>query len=112
MKSSHINEAVEIASTSEVYCASHGAVVILRGKIIGRGCNRYSIRSYKQNVYSVHAEVAAIEDALRKTSLDSLRKSKLIIVRVNNFGEIKYSYPCEACKKFINNWGIKSVYYS
>ena len=108
----YIDAATEIAKNSEVYCASHGAVVVLRGKIIGKGCNKYCLRNKMKNIFSIHAEVSAIQDALRKTPLDDLRKSKLVIVRVNNDGDIMNSFPCENCRRYIMEKGLKTVYYS
>ena len=42
---------------------NHGSVVVYRGKIVGRGHNTYINSNYKD---SLHAEVSAINDALRR----------------------------------------------
>ena len=93
-------------------CSCHGAVVITRGKIVGRGFNRYLERVNKKKAFSLHAEVSAIQDALRSITLDELSQSVLVIVRINKDGETIYSYPCDNCKKYILEKKLKTVYYS
>tara|TARA_B100000427_G_C15244487_1_gene479352 strand:+ start:139 stop:477 length:339 start_codon:yes stop_codon:yes gene_type:complete len=112
MRTDFIEEATRIAESSSVICASHGAVVIYRGKIIGRGCNKYCLRDKKRKIFSIHAEVSAVQDALRRINLDELKKTKIIIVRINNDGEIKDSFPCEKCRKYLIDHGIRNIYYS
>ena len=113
MQKLYIQEATKLAEKSLMRIASHGAVIIYRGKIIGKGFNKMCVPNInKVNTYSVHAEVDAINDALRKTSRENLRKSTLIVVRVNNKGEIVKSDPCQNCRNYITQHGIKIAYYS
>ena len=82
MRRSFIDEAISYAEKSEIWAQHHGAVVIFRGKVVGRGYNKYSVENVnKVNRYSVHAEVDAINNALRKISSEDLKKSTLIVVR-------------------------------
>lgn len=113
MRKSYIDAAVLNADKSLFKFSSHGAVVIYRGKIVGNGFNKHTVeKPYKGSKYSTHAEVDAINNALRKISVDNLRKSTLIVVRVNNLGEMNLSYPCKYCQMYINKFGLKSTYYS
>jgi len=112
MRSFYINEAAKMAEKSIMRCSCHGAIIISRGKIVGRGFNQYREIVNKKTVLSIHAEVSAIQNALRIISLDQLRKSIMVIVRVNKTGNIVCSYPCENCRKFIHEKKLKSVYYS
>lgn len=113
MQKLYIQEATKLAEKSLMRIASHGAVIIYRGKIIGKGFNKMCVPNInKVNTYSVHAEVDAINDALRKTSRENLRKSTLIVVRVNTQGEIVKSDPCQNCRNYITQHGIKIAYYS
>lgn len=106
-------EAAKLAEKSLVSVASHGALVIYRGKIVGRGYNKFCVPNVNRvNPWSIHAEVAAIHDALRKIPKEYLRKSTLLVVRVNNEGETLNSYPCENCRNYINRMNIKTAYYS
>lgn len=82
MRQTFINEAILSAEKSTLKSANHGAVVVYRGKIVGRGYNKYCVENVnKVNRWSVHAEVDAINNALRKISQEDLRKSTLIVVR-------------------------------
>jgi cytidine deaminase len=112
MRSFYINEAAKMAEKSIMRCSCHGAVVITRGKIVGRGFNQYREIVNKRKVLSIHAEVSAIQNALRNITLEELSQSTLVIVRVNKQGDIIYSYPCENCRKFIHEKKLKTVYYS
>ena len=131
MRRSYINEAILSAEKSDLKVANHGAVVIYRGKIVGRGFNKYCAPNVnKVNTWSIHAEVDAINNALRKISRDDLRKSTLIVVRKLKEGskihnqqtltkseslvckEIGYSAPCKHCANFILKNGLRTCYYS
>ena len=130
-----VNEAITYAEKSEMMSQHHGAVVIYRGKIVGRGYNKYCVENInKVNRWSVHAEVDAINNALRKISHEDLRKSTLIVVRKLKENseykenkrenknknenenilceEIGLSAPCRHCANFILKNGIKRCYYS
>jgi len=113
MKQYLINEAVLLAEKSLLKCSNHGAVVVYRGKIIGRGFNKYCTENVnKPNRWTVHAEVDAINNALRKISKENLKQSILIVVRIMKEGDIGLSAPCQCCKNFIEKCGLKCTYYS
>ena len=83
MRKTFVNEAILSAEKSTLKSANHGAIVVYRGKIVGRGYNKYCVENInKVNRWSVHAEVDAINNALRKISHEDLRKSTLIVVRI------------------------------
>jgi deoxycytidylate deaminase len=106
-------EASKEAQKSLIPIASHGAVVIHRGKIIGRGFNKMCVPCVNRvNHYSIHAEVNAIQDALKKVDKNCLQKSSLVVVRINKNGETLNSYPCKQCRDYISRIGIKTAYYS
>ena len=116
-KSYYILEAAKSAENSLHPLAgvpfAHGAVIIYRGKIIGRGFNKICVPGINRvNKYSIHAEVDAINDALRKFSKSILKKSVLVVVRLSTEGKIRYSYPCENCRNYISTVGIKTAYYT
>lgn len=104
-------EASSEAKKSSMKVATHGAIIILRNKIIARGHNRYSL-SLSPSSYSIHAEVAAINNALMKVRKTDLRQAKLVVVRLTKEGCLSNSYPCKHCQDYINKFNIKTVYYS
>ena len=92
---------------------AHGAVIIHRGKIIGRGFNKMCVPCVNRvNQYSIHAEVDAIQDALRRVHKNDLKKSTLLVVRLSKCGNTLNSKPCEDCKNYISQMGIKIAYYT
>jgi tRNA(Arg) A34 adenosine deaminase TadA len=131
MRRTFIDEAILSAEKSNLKVANHGAVIVYRGRIVGRGYNKYCVENKnKVNRWSVHAEVDAINNALRKISTDDLRKSTLIVVRKLKDGsyinkedtltksenliceKIGYSAPCKQCANFIMRSGLRTCYYS
>ena len=110
MKRLFFQEAYNQALKSEMNF-NHGSVLIHRGKIVGRGYNTYfNTNSSEKN--SVHAEVSAILDGLKKVNHEDLKRCELVIIRVNTQGNVVNSKPCDKCTKFINKLGIKKVYHS
>jgi len=112
MRRAFIDEALNQALNSEM-ASLHGAVIIHRGKIVGKGCNKYVFNSSNnKNTFSVHAEVCAIENALLKVPLCQVKKCDLVIIRVNKSGEIMNSQPCKKCQQYIKSIGLRTTYYS
>jgi deoxycytidylate deaminase len=69
---------------------NHGAVLIYRGKIIGRGYNTYINDNYDcKKKISLHAEVSAINDALKKIHYEDLKKCELRMISHNYHIEMK-----------------------
>lgn len=106
--------AVDIASISNAY-RKHGAVAVYKNKITGIDKNSYEKSSALQRLYAKkvgrsaakynHAEVAAVNKCNGK--LDTL-----IVVRVNDKGELLNSKPCSICMELLHDFGVKRVYYS
>lgn len=105
-----LNEVYDQALKSDMNF-NHGSVVIYRGKIIGRGYNKYINSNYCDKI-SLHAEVSAINNALKKISVQELKKCELVVIRVNKMGECVNSKPCKNCENYINKFCIKKVFYS
>lgn len=106
-------EEAEISALKSDMNFNHGAVLIHRGKIISTGYNYYHEYKFNSNYReSVHAEVSAINNALKKIHASELKKCELVIIRVNRQGEHLNSKPCCHCEKFINKFNIKKVFHS
>ena len=107
----YLDHAAKIAAKSSM-THKHGAVIVHKNEIIASGYN-YSL-SYLSHFYSIHAEVAAISK-LKKKSKEFLSECEMYVVRIASFnykGVLKYSKPCENCKKAIAKSYIKKTYYS
>jgi len=104
-------EAISEARRSSVKIANHGAIIILRNKIIARGHNKYSV-NLAPSTYSIHAEVSAINNALMKVKKQDLRQAKLVVIRLTKEGCLTNSFPCKQCQEYINKFNIKTIYYS
>jgi deoxycytidylate deaminase len=106
------DKAVEAAKNSS-HRIKMGAVIFKRGRIISVGYNhplkgaKHLHPRYQKWKGSIHAEV----DAILKARTD-LRRCNILVVRINRFGEIRTSRPCEQCFLYIQTVGIKKVYYT
>ena len=113
MHQNYLQEAIFNARKSLLYKSNHGAIVIYRSKIVGRGHNKMCVENInKVNKFSTHAEVAAIKDALRRINKEELKKSILIVIRLSKEGEMVSSIPCNCCTEYIKRCGIPIVYHS
>lgn len=90
-----------------------GAVIFNRKTVISTGHN-YALKSVRSITkkfvkyrYSVHAEV----DALLRARTD-LNGASILVVRINNKGELRYSRPCKECNGYLNHVKIKNIFYS
>ena len=90
-----------------------GAVIFNKSKFISCGHN-YTCRSISSHLpkfrhwnTSLHAEVIAVINA--KTNLNGC---SILVVRVNNQGELRFAKPCVKCMEYIKYVGIRKVYYS
>lgn len=105
--------AANIAKNSNMF-QKHGAVIVYKKTIIATGYNSYSYNS-KTN-FSIHAEIVAINNAIKNSNKELLCYSKLYIVRIAPESKskyiLKYSKPCLNCQKYINKFNIKKIYYS
>lgn len=104
--------AVEEASKSN-YKQKVGCVIFNKKNIISTGHN-YSQRSVKSLLKkyqpwegSVHAEVCAVINA--KTDVSRM---SMIVVRINNQGQLRLANPCKHCRAYLKYVGIKKIYYS
>lgn len=77
--------------------------------VTGYNRNLFCTHQRKATPDSVHAEEMAIQRALR-AEMD-FNCTTMVVIRINNAGVFRCSYPCEHCRKLINSLGIRTVYY-
>lgn len=109
----YFNISANIAKNSNMF-QKHGAVIVYKKTIIGTGYNSYTYNC--KNTFSIHAEIIAINNAVKNCNKEILCDSKLYIVRIapetKSDHLLKYSKPCLNCQKYINKFNIKKIYYS
>lgn len=100
------------------------AAVVYRNRIISIGMN--SMKShplqakYSKNEHAIflHAEVAAIKNALREMDVDDLSKCDLYITRVKKEKPFSNKFvwglskPCAGCARAIAEFGLKRTIYT
>lgn len=119
-----IDTLFQVATANPHNAEKMAAAVVRRGKIVSIGIN--SMKSHpmaakfgkNEHAIFLHAEVAAIKNALREIEVDDLSKCDIYIVRVKKEKPFtkKYVYglakPCSGCERAIAEFGIKSVIYT
>ena len=100
------------------------AAVVYRNRIISVGMN--SMKShpmaakYGKNEHAIflHAEVAAIKNALREMEVDDLSKCDIYITRVKKEKPFSKKFvwglskPCPGCERAIAEFGLKRTIYT
>ena len=110
-------------SVEPVRGARIAAAVVRKGKVVSYGYNHKKTHPFQaqfcKNNHAVffHAEVHAIKNALKSVDVEDLSKCELYIVRAkrdkaNGKWITGMSKPCIGCKKCIDLFDLKSVYYS
>jgi pyrimidine deaminase RibD-like protein len=97
----------------ESFKSSHkytlGAIVVRRGKIVGRGYNSVCYTGNERPYLNgIHAEVAAINNTRARDRSDAT----IYVARWRKCGVMGCAKPCEACEKVLRKLGIRSVWYS
>lgn len=97
-----INQLRDTASKS-LYLQRHACAVIYGGKVL-------ILRENKFTNTTLHSEILAIRDG-EKIGI-KWNRAILIVIRINNMGQIKNSEPCKECVEKIKQHNIKRVIYS
>ena len=107
-----------VAETSDnIGNAKLAAGIYYRKNLVALGVNSAKTHPM-QAKYSVipgayvHAEMAAIINALKKISVEELKKSTLYVTRIKKDYSVGLSKPCAACQAAIFSFGIKTVFYT
>lgn len=111
-----------MAMNSDHHRSKHSAVIVYKNDVISLACNKSKSHPFQKR-YSkaseaifLHAEVAAIHNALKRVSLKELSKSTMYVCRVRinkeNRPFFSYSKPCDGCMRAIAEFDIKNVLYT
>lgn len=90
----------------------HFTYILSGSRIISWGHNKGNkthplAKKYGNRYSCIHSEL----DALLKHR-DTLRRCKVVNVRIKKDGSPGLSKPCPCCQKLLKDHGIKSVYYT
>lgn len=100
------------------------ASIVYKNEIISVGYCRYKThplqKKYQKHAEAIylHAELDAIVKALKKISIDDLKKSSMYIMRIKRKDTYDKEFiralskPCSGCQQAIKAFGIKNVYYT
>lgn len=93
----------------------HQAFIIKKNKIIAIGIN--SMKTHPANLkfayrfpdgQGTHAEMKACLKGNKK----SYKHHEMVVIRINNNGNVDMSKPCEGCQNVIKSYKIDTVWYS
>lgn len=105
--------AIKRARESPKQKAKHCAVSLLNNKLIAIAVNSRR-SSWLQRLYA--NKVGAPKKVCEHAEVGVIRKSReldtLIVVRVNEIGELRSSSPCPICRALIKDSSVKHLYYS
>jgi len=92
---------------------NHSAVLFNKKEVyLGINNNRSYIQRKHINP-STHAELDTFKHLNKKMKLQrSFRKYSILVIRINNSGQICYSKPCANCIRELREHQIKYIYYS
>lgn len=98
-----------------------GCIVVHGKRIISSGYNsdkshpiqkRYNIYRFSDDTpHTLHAEISALIPIMHDSTLD-FSKLKIFIYRQKANGSLGSSKPCQSCRNFMKDLGIKHVYYT
>jgi deoxycytidylate deaminase len=111
-----IELAIAAARRSNFERAPMGACLFRRRRILGVGHNdgnRYQgkIRTTCWQS-SLHAEVSALLDALKRHDAKKLKGASIVVVRLNRHGELRLAKPCDSCMRVLTSFEIGRIIFS
>ena len=115
-----LKEKIYRAAYNEALDAKHDktrvcAVVFRGGRILGTGHN-FQHKTHPKSTHPfgrIHAELAAIIDAIRTDPVDyTFRGTSLYVHRLKKDGSSGLAKPCCWCQELIARMGIENVYWS
>ena len=113
-----LHRAIKLARENTTDLQKMGAVIVKRKRVLGEGQNsrkthplqrRFSNHDLKT---AIHAEIAAIVDALRNHEIEELRGSEIFVARIMKNGSTGKAKPCTSCQKALDEYGISAVYWT
>lgn len=108
----------ETAKTAYTFNTSrHSAAIVYKRKIIATGVSQIKTHPL-QKKYGIelkeylHAEVAAIVNAINLHGSDILQYCSIYCLRITNTEKIGISKPCAGCMRAIEAFKIRKIYWT
>lgn len=113
-----LDKAISLALSNNIIgLPKMAAIIVLNKEIVGIGLNSYKTHPL-QNRFSktdynnfMHAEIAAINNALKKGN-KNLNGASIYIARVLKNNKPALAKPCEICNRALKHYGIEQVFYT
>ena len=104
-------------------CARVAACIVIKNELIAIGVNESKThplaKRFSKNAHAIylHAEIAAIKNALRLIHVDDLKSATLYVARAKRASRDGpwvegIAAPCEGCARAIMSFGIRKVVYT
>jgi len=107
MNSNIFKEAAVSECMKSTYKQRLGAVVVYKGKIVGKGFNKVHSTGVPR-LDGKHAEI----EALNNTKARYRMGSTVYVCRLAKDGSLTLSKPCHTCYTIMKKLGVKYVYFS
>lgn len=107
------------ATTKQVVTRyNHAAAIVHKGKILSVGVNQnkthpiMSSFSRREEALNLHAELDAIQKALKLYPREQFKQFELYSLRLDSDGRLANAKPCQGCQGAIITFEIGSVWYT
>ena len=110
-----IRIATKVAHDSKFRRARVGAVIVMGSRVLSVGCNHIGYSHFLPNrpyPESMHAEMQAIVELLKKRRQDELIGATIYVSRIGRNGMVRLARPCRHCDILIRAVGINKVVFT
>lgn len=113
-----LEQAIMLAKDNPTDLNKMAAIIAKRREILGVGLNSrkshplQKLFSKSEVKISLHAEIAAIIDALKDYDEDELKGANIFVARVLKNGSRAVAKPCPICERAIKAYGIQGIYWT
>lgn len=110
--------AIDVESVTR---SRHAAAIVYKNTILSIGTNRNVTHPFQKRFAThedaiwIHAEIDAINKAIKRHGTDLVKRSSLYVLRVKHEGNCivrANSRPCSGCQQAIATFEIRNVFYT
>ena len=92
-----------------------GSVIVSGGRVIATGFNEIGRNTHLLEQSwegSIHAEEAAVLQAIKRSGLAALSGAVIYISRIKSSGKTGLAKPCKHCQELLRSVGIRKAIYT